>query len=240
MKRIFFFSFVVLIMASGCRFAFGKRVRGNGNVTSDTRAISGFDRIEVGGAMHVYLTQDSNYSIRVETDENLLSYVVTDVDGQTLYIHQRDNVNLSSSGRIKVYVNLPRLKGAEVSGASEILGQSVFQSNERVYFHCSGASKMILDIDAPEVETDLSGASTMRLKGNTRQLTVGASGASNFESFDLKSESASVDLSGASEAEVFASVTLTGEASGASHVYYKGGAAANVDQSGASSVKKRD
>ena len=57
---------------------------------------------------------------------------------------------------------------------------------------------------------------------------------------DLLTENTRVDISGASSADVFASVKLDVQASGASGVKYRGAAAVTQDVSGASNVKKVD
>ncbi|MCP2936704.1 DUF2807 domain-containing protein, partial [Salmonella enterica subsp. enterica serovar Typhimurium] len=63
--------------------------------------------------------------------------------------------------------------------------------------------------------------------------------ASDAKCFDLKSENTKVEISGAGDAEVFASVQLDARVSGAGSVKYKGNAASvNQKVSGAGSVKK--
>jgi hypothetical protein len=98
-----------------------------------------------------------------------------------------------------------------------------------------------MDIKSPVVGVEITGASTATLTGETRELKVNGSGASKAKCFGLPAENAHVKLSGASGAEVFASVKLDANASGASHVKYKGNPA-EVGQSvsGAASVKKAE
>jgi hypothetical protein len=62
------------------------------------------------------------------------------------------------------------------------------------------------------------------------------SGASEFRCFDLMAESADVNVSGASNADVFASVNLKAEASGASNIRYKGKPSVSSNTSGAGNV----
>ena len=64
-------------------------------------------------------------------------------------------------------------------------------------------------------------------------------GAGKAHCYELLSETTKVDISGAGDADVFASVKLDAQVSGAGSVTYKGGAT-NVAQqvSGAGSVKK--
>ena len=84
----------------------------------------------------------------------------------------------------------------------------------------------------------MTGASSLKLKGQTKDLHIEGSGASHAKCFELLSENATVDVAGASSVEVFASVKLNADASGASDVRYKGNAAVSQSASGAGSVKK--
>jgi hypothetical protein len=104
----------------------------------------------------------------------------------------------------------------------------------------SGASSAKLDLKTPKVTVDLSGASKITLKGQTKDFMVEGSGASSIKGYDLMAENTFVKLSGASNADVFASVKLDVHVSGASDLDYKGNPAVTKEVSGASSAKKAE
>lgn len=241
MTRILFSSFLAIILFSSCHYIGGKRVRGNGNIISQNRQTNAFDAIDVGGAIEVYVRQDSGRSVRVETDENLQELVEVYERSGVLHIEPRNNYNLDPSNkRVKVYVSGPRFRSIEVSGASNVYGENRITESDGLSIGLSGASNVKLDAKAPSLDIDMSGASDITLSGETRDLRVQGSGASGAKCFDLKAENVTVDISGASSAEVFASVKLDAEASGASGVKYRGEATVSQHASGASSVKKLD
>jgi len=242
MRRILPVLLISSVILSSCHGWFGgDRIRGNGNVTTQSRNVSGFSGIDVSGAINVYVKQDSSESVRIEADANLMEYVVTRVENGVLAIYPDDHSNLNPTRSINVYVSGRNFKYFEASGASDIRGESKIQGSEEIEFNASGASKIELDIKAPKVAGDISGASSLRLTGETKDVYLHATGASNAKCFELMAENADVDISGASGASVFASVSVKGEASGASHVKYKG-AATNVvvNTSGAGSVSKQN
>ena len=81
----------------------------------------------------------------------------------------------------------------------------------------------------------------LHLTGETKDFNVDGSGAQSIKCFELMAENAHVEMSGAGDAEVFASVKLDVHvASGASDVKYKGNATVSQNVSGAGSVKKAD
>lgn len=239
MKKIALFSLVILVFAGSCREIAGRRVRGSGNITTENRSASGFNSIDVSGAIDVFVKQDSSTSVKVEADDNILEYVEVHTSGSTLEIYTEHNLNLKPSHKIKVYVSNPEYKDLRVSGASSIRTENEI-SSDALDIELSGSSEGRLELNAPKVSVNLTGASNAEIRGKTKDFDGGASGASEIKGFDLLTENAEVDASGASHIEVFASVKLQGHASGASSVNYKGNAQVSVDKSGASSVNKKD
>jgi len=238
MKKIALFSLVIFV--GGCREIAGERVKGSGHVITENRSISGFNNIDVSGAIDVYVRQDSSTSVKVEADDNILEYIEIHTDGSTLEIYTENNIRLRPSNKIKVYVSNPNYKEIQVSGASSVRCENEITSADVLEVGLSGASEGRLELNAPKISVHLTGASNASVKGKTKDFEGSASGASEIRGFDLLSENANVNASGASHIEIFASVKIDGEASGASSVNYKGNAQSNVGKSGASSVNKKD
>ncbi len=218
-----------------------KGINGSGNIVTQSRTTENFNSVDVSGAINVYVKQDSaQQTIKVETDDNLQEYIDIHEDNGVLYISQRDNYSLDPSKKIKVYVSATYFKRFNISGASNIYSENKLVSSETLDIDMSGASEIKLDVKAPRINADITGASSVMISGETKDFNVEGSGASDIKSFDLMTENTTLDISGACSAEVFASVKLDVEASGASGIKYKGNAAVNQDVSGASSVKKVD
>ena len=240
MKRTLALAPCLLIVLTACHTFFGHRIKGNGNVIVQNRDISGFSGVDVSGAIHVYVKQDSAFSVKIETDENLQEYVLASEDHGILHIRREGNTRLDATGKIKVYVSAPVFNSLAASGACEIVGENQLMATGDIDIDVSGASNARLNMKAPKITAGMSGASHLALKGETRDFYIKGSGVSHAQSFDLLSENAYVDVSGASSAEVFASVTLDADASGASDIRYKGVAKATAQKSGGASITKVD
>lgn len=239
MIRLFVLAILATCVFSSCQFM-GKKVRGNGNVTTQVRTASNFKSVDASGAVDVYVKQDSGFSAKVTIDENLQQYIQVYEEGGVLYIHQQENINVDATGRMKVYVSAPLFEKFKVSGASRIIGENKISSEGAIVVDATGASDIKMDIKAPTTDISASGASSIILTGQTKNLTVDCSGASNAKCFELLSENAEVEASGASNADVFASVALKASAHGASDIRYKGAATYTGDASGAGSIKKAE
>ena len=230
----------MVIFVGGCREISGRRVKGSGHVITENRTASGFNSIDVSGAIDVYVRQDSGTSVKVEADDNILEYIQVHSDGSTLEIYTENNIRLRPTNKIKVYISNPEYKEIHVSGASNVRCENEITSSDALDVSLSGASTGKFELNAPKISVGLTGASNASVRGKTKDFEGSASGASEIRGFDLLSENANVDASGASHIEIFASVKIDGQASGASSVNYKGNAQSNVGKSGASSVNKKD
>ncbi len=196
----------------------GNSIKGSGKLVKESRSVTDFTGIEAGGAVKLDVTNSSSYSVEVEADDNLMSYVETKVTHGVLVIGMKDGYSYNNS-TIHVHVSLPTLHSLEISGASE------------------GTAS---NISTDKLSLELSGASHLNIDGKASKLTCEVSGASSLKAGDLMAENVSVECSGASSSYVYASSSLTVDASGASKVSYSGNPAdVTRESSGASSIVKR-
>ena len=84
----------------------------------------------------------------------------------------------------------------------------------------------------------MSGASETSLTGSAEVFKIELSGAGELQAKKLKTNHASIDISGAGSAEIHAKKTLELEVSGAGSVKYKGSPKVKKSVSGAGSVEK--
>jgi hypothetical protein len=211
---------VGLIFSTNCRigrFSDLSGIQGSGTAKSEARAVSGFTKVDAGGAVNIEIVAQKNFSVAVEADDNLLANIKTEVSGDTLKIYSEDTI--SPKTPINVKISMPAIEGLDLSGAS---------------------SGSVSSVKADALELKASGASKIRIDGASRKLTANASGASTIDGESLQTQDADVEASGASRATVAATGELNVEASGASKITYVG-EPKNLKQnsSGASSVTKK-
>jgi hypothetical protein len=190
-------------------------VQGSGNVQAEKRNLADFNAIEVGGAIEVEVVAQKDFSVEVEADDNLLQFIKTEVSGETLKIST--DKRFSTRNPIRVRISAPDIGNLEVSGASKL---------------------SLTNLKNDSLRVDSSGASKIKVDGETKNLEVELSGASRLDAENLKTENADIDASGASNATIFVSNDLKADLSGASSVTYSGNPKNLVKKtSGASSVK---
>ena len=192
-------------------------VKGSGSVRSEKRGIADFNAIEVGGVFEVEVVAQKDFSVEIAADDNLLQYIKTEVNGDTLEISTTKSI--SPNNPIRVRISAPDIENLEVSGVSKVL---------------------LTNLQNDSLKVDASGASKIKVEGETRNFEVELSGASHLDAENLKAENVNVDASGASNAAVNVSGDLKTDLSGASKVTYTGNPR-NLEKStsGASSVNKK-
>jgi hypothetical protein len=239
MKKICILSLIALTGLFSCRFL-GKRIHGNGNVKTVERSVSSFKEVEANGNIRLNVIQGELKPVRIESDENLLSYIEVLQEGDRITIQTRQGFNLIPTGDLNVYISSPTYKSIDVSGSCDIVGQNKITSTDELALNASGAGDIVMEVDAPKISAGISGSGSVKLKGQAKDFDVDLSGAAHAYCYDLLTENTTVGISGAGSAQVFASVKLNANVSGAGNISYKGNASVSQEISGAGSVNKVD
>ena len=250
----------VLLLTAGCIriVTGGEGIIGAPNLVTKEFDFSDFTSIEVGYAFEVDVTRADTHSVTVTLNENVFEYLDISQSGKTLRIRMKSYYSYQRVTR-QASITLPALRSLELSGASrgEVAG---FETMDDMGFDVSGASNLSLvdlkagntsfdvsgasrvtgSIEITDGDIDVSGASTIELEGKGTNVRLEVSGASTARLDHFPVEIADTRVSGASNATIEVSGRLDIDISGASRLYYNGGAVlGSVQVSGASTLSRR-
>lgn len=232
------FTGLLALLFTSCE-QLGESVVPSGNVSTQSRVVADFDGINVSDAFNVnVIIGEQSEMVRIESNDNLHTYIKAEVIGSTLHIGLNKNLNIRrGSATFNAYISADKLQDIEASGASNITLQNLLSSGN-CYIELAGASRLEGNIEISQLIADISGASNLELSGTIRTMEFDASNASVLTDYDLRIGTFDADLSGASNAYVTVSNELMISASGASNVYYKGeGIVRRRKLSGASNIQ---
>lgn len=196
-------------------------------------AIVDFNRLEMGDAFHIEVEHGNFFEVNVRGDRRNVDDLTVKKEGSTLVIRYSKHRQRRHDTYIRI--TMPELHAVNFSGASE---SRVYGFSEAGAFdvYLSGASVCQLDVEAEHLRAVLSGASYLSIRGVGEELVADVSGASALKAFNFPVAQANVSLSGASDGKVTVTDVLDVNASGASHLVYRGNPALSSDLSGSSSV----
>jgi len=180
------------------------------------REVEPFSAIQAGGLFDLHLINDDQFWIELEGPQELLNLVETTVtDGALTFSMDR----AMASTRITARIYLPALDEIRLSGAVSLISNDDIKS-PRMNFVLSGASRLVMTLNADSVSTRASGASNITLKGNAQFHTINLSGASQLKADRMVTDTLLINISGAAIARVSAIEMLDIHGSGTSRVTY--------------------
>jgi hypothetical protein len=201
--------------------------------------VSGFTGVASHGSFNVYVSTGEP-TVKIEAEENLLPYIETYVDGNTLHVRTKEDAWLRPSRQVKIFVSAPVFSSIHSYGSGDIIGQSKIADSSRLELGVSGSANIKMDADAPEIDAEISGSGDIDLTGQTKTFKGQINGSGNVKAMGLQSENATVKIYGSGNADIFASVKLDVHVAGSGDVRYKGNAQVSSNINGSGSVKKVD
>lgn len=224
----------IVVDLNGC----GKEtVKGSGELVSEERRVAEFKTIKLKGIGRAVLTQGQTHSVTIQTDDNIMPLIETEVQGGQLVISQ-GNYNLRPT-KMEFNISVAHLKGIAVSGAGDVIGKSRFVS-DNFSAKISGAGDMALELEVADLTTDISGSGSMNLSGKADHHDAKISGSGKINAFDMRTQNVSLKVSGSGDCKVNATETLHARISGSGDVVYDGHPRIISKISGSGSLESRN
>ncbi len=243
------FVITIVMWSSGCRkFPY---LEGNGNVVTEVRPSVSFNKIENEGDFNVYYVADSVFSIVIEAESNLIPYIRTNVNGNTLEIDTREN--LDNNYAIKIMVHSPVLVGVALTGSGLINVNYLESPNFDVILTGSGliygnvntgsfnsviAGSGVIDFSvlSEYVKATITGSGNIKLSGECTYGDYKITGSGNIESFDLLLAECTAKISGSGNILTNVSDHLDVTISGSGNLIYIGNPQINSNITGSGQI----
>lgn len=237
MKKLFFIA-IVSFLISSCNFSYHETVKGNGKLKSEERNINDVSRIKSQGFFDVELVQGSPSEVRVEADENLLPYIITENSNGWLVVRAKDNVNLKTNNKVKVIIKTEQVSDIELSGSGNIISEGKFSGSDHLKLSIAGSGNISMDVNTPKIIANINGSGDIELKGETRDESIEIAGIGDYKAEELKAENVNVEIAGSGNVRVYAETKLKVTIAGSGDVYYKGDAEVTKNIAGSGNIKR--
>lgn len=224
-SSLIFFVFL-LSFTSSCIFItgntgggfFAPNLVGSRNLITQNRGGAAFQSIISNGSVQVYIQQGNFYDISVRTDDNILQYLETIVENNTLTIEFRRGYSVSPS-MAEVYITMPSLRSIALNGSANVIGQG--------------------NINADVLDLIINGSGNISLSGFADYLRVGINGSGNIRTGNMNVRNADINITGSGNVEVSVSNDLNVTITGSGDVYYKGNPRLSLNIRGSGRVVRR-
>ena len=166
---------------SACTIQLEETVHGSGVPASEIRAVSGFEGLVVSDSLNVSVQVGvSSFLVTIHADDNLLTYVSTEIEDGRLIVEVQDGYRLDPVPRIEV--RLPMLTSVSYAGSGRVRLEGV---------------------DGETLRLTLAGSGDLDASGRVMGLDVKLLGSGDFDLFDLVAEQAQVSATGSGDVRLY-------------------------------------
>jgi len=143
--------------------------KGTGEITTQTRNISGFNTIYVEDKVNVFITESATFEVTVECGEHLIDLVKTELTDTVLKIRNDNKCNFMRSykkGTINVFIKAPALAFIQQFGQGTIQSTNIL-TTPVIDVLTKGSGDVILEVNNLQILTHLHNTSDIYLSGRT-------------------------------------------------------------------------
>ncbi|MGD9992118.1 MAG: head GIN domain-containing protein [Salinivirgaceae bacterium] len=194
-------------------------VKGEGEVKTDVRELSGFTGIIAQGRFELTLVQGGPEGVRIESNENLLEFFQTRIEDSILYISMTADIRKYNA--LNVTVSIKELKKIYLLNEISLLSNSVIHFEELEVFS-GGMSRISLELYASKLNLQLADGTFASFKGFASNMQAEIHDETELNAFELQVDKAFILSSGLTEVMVNVKKEMRLMVSGSSNVYYMG------------------
>jgi hypothetical protein len=217
-----------------------QKLKGDGPVVKEERAVSGFSRIVSAVDGTTYVTQESGYRLTIEAQQNILNVIETPVIDGKLTVKFKKGKRIGSHDPIVVRLSAPAIEGLGLEGSGDLLVTNDIVTNN-ISLHVSGsgelkAKQLLVNQD---LYATISGSGNMfALGGTARYAKYAISGSGGIDMLPVSVKKVDADISGSGNVRTKATELLNARISGSGNVFYDGNPQVSTSISGSGSVRR--
>ena len=192
-------------------------IKGNKNLTKETREIHGYEGITVKGSFD---------EILIKGEENIIPWVQTKIDDKHLVLNFDDDKKVIEHSRLVIYIPVQNVKSLKLKGSGDIINKgSLKQSKFKISLQGSGdieLKNLIID----KTDISLKGSGNIKLSGVSEILEIDLKGSGDILAENFVTDIANVEIEGSGDVNIYAKETFSGTIKGSGDIIVKG----NPDQ----------
>jgi hypothetical protein len=212
-KKTFVILFIAAFVLSACTIngfeisPNNQTVDGSGKVVSESRDVSGFDKVDLKSIGNLTITEGSAESLTIKADDNLMQYITTEVINGTLEIGMKPNLSINPSQSIEYALEVKSLSSVALSGFGNITAEKLTGKDLTVKLSGSG-NISIGELQSETLLTRLSGFGNLDVtKITVNKPTLEVTGSGDITVDEMDAVDLVVRISGFGNANIVGKVT---------------------------------
>lgn len=260
-KALFLSTCMMLLMACGCSMHV---IKGDGNLVTETIAISDYSEVSVNGGNveYIYQQADSVPSLEITIDKNLKENLEVKVEGDKLIIRPiKRGMNLSPTAFIikssSAHLNKVEFAGSgkftvaspltttnldvSLAGSGNVFLEDTTRA-QKVSVDMAGSGKFTANyIESNELGAKIAGSGAIALAGKVHTFSLDIAGSGDVSAFDCEIYDFTSNIAGSGKVDVTVTNSIKSSVAGSGKIRYKG-PATQIESSnmGSGSVTKVD
>jgi hypothetical protein len=223
---------IVMLFASACNLVptFGSR-----QLITEDRPVNGYRGVDVSGAGSLEIIQDGTEALTIETDDNIMPYVTSEVSGGKLYLGLDSSHGPFAPSELNITLHVKDLDSITTSGSWNVTSASL-QAGSLTIFISGTSDATINSLNVGSLDTTISGSGNLELAGKADSQSIEINGAGKYLAGNLQSTTVNMVISGSGNGTLWATGSLDVRISGSGNVGYYGDPQVTFNQSGSGSI----
>ena len=192
--------------------------RGSGQLTTESRPVSGFTKVELSGTGELAIEKTGTESLSISAEDNILPLLTSEVAGDTLTLGTKPNSSIVPTKPITYSLTVKDLTGLAVSGSGSV---------------------RVSNLTTTSLSIKISGSGAIAADGNVNDQDLEISGSGHYLADGLTSKAVKARISGSGTASVAAADVLDVEISGSGSLTYSGNPQVTQEISGSGKLIKK-
>ncbi len=209
---------------------------------SEMRNVDPFHKIVLATSGTLYIQQGETQSVELRGDPEDIERIATEVEGGQLRV-KRKKTDFSfgkDHGKVDTYITTTDLSFLRLTGSGEVIGEKPFTC-DKLKLGISGSGKIVLEVDARDLEMGISGSGKIALEVDARTVEMNVSGSGKIDisgasesveskisgsgriaAFNLETQNHEAKVSGSGRCEIQAESSIDAKVSGSGTIRYRG------------------
>jgi hypothetical protein len=226
MKKIFLIALIIIAgLSINATINFGDCEKDEGNIVKQEISISSFKKLKLNGSATVFITTEKSQKVIIETTQNIIDLLKTDVKEGEWTIGFEKCLNLDK--QVKFYIDVESIDKLSINGSGDIIGKNKFIS-KNLDLNVKGSGDIKIDVETNNINAKVYGSGDIKINGTATSQNIVIKGSGDYTATNLTSKEAVAIVYGSGDIDLNVSKKLKAQVHGSGDISYSGNPV-NVD-----------